>query len=40
MKESGICSQVSDTAEVIKFGAMAVYTKATGKMIKPTEEED
>lgn len=40
MKESGICNQVSDTVEAIKFGAMAAYMKATGKMIKLMVEED
>jgi hypothetical protein len=33
-------SQVSERARVSSYGRMAVSLKATGKMIKPTEEED
>jgi len=40
MKESGICNQVSDMVEAIKFGAMVAYMRATGKMIRLMVEED
>lgn len=40
MKVNGICKLDLDMAVVIKFGAMEVFMKAIGKMIKLTEEED
>ena len=40
MKESGICRPGTGTEEVIKYGAMEVFTKVTGKMIKLMGEED
>jgi len=37
-KASGICKPDIGTEEVIKYGAMAAYTKDTGRMIKPMGE--
>jgi len=39
-KVSGIEPQVKSTEEVIRFGAMEVYMKDTGKTIKQMEEVD
>ena len=40
MKESGTLRQNKDTEEVIKYGAMEVFMKDIGRMIKLMVEED
>lgn len=34
MRESGMYSQAIDTEEAIKYGAMVVFTKGIGEMIR------
>lgn len=40
MKENGMFKPAIDMVEAIKFGAMEVYMKVTGKMIKPMDVVD
>jgi hypothetical protein len=40
MKENGMKKPIKEMERAIKFGLMDPYMRATGKMTKPTEEED
>ena len=40
MKVSGTCKLAIGTEEVIKYGAMAVSMKVTGRTIKPMAGDD
>lgn len=37
MRESGMSSQATDTEGAIKYGAMVVFTRGIGEMIKQTD---
>lgn len=40
MRENGMFRLVIDMVVVIKFGAMEVFMKVTGKMIRLMDEDD
>lgn len=40
MRESGMCILIKDMVEDSKYGAMEVYMKDIGRMIKLMEEGD
>jgi hypothetical protein len=40
MRESGTQAVIRDMVEASRSGLMALFTKGTGKLTKPMEEED